>query len=211
MDKLINFINPSDKIINRINIHCLTSKFSYTYLISEKPHISADLILLSTNFLSCNREYKEFEYIPFIAYGNVNYIEQSFIFGAVDFLKDPWDFNELETRAIRFIKKDYLNFFWGKIYFSNEFIWTKEKSISFSVYEYIILSLLAGNLNKTVSRENMHYRLGIKNTESRVIDVYINSIRNKISILSEDKNSNIEIIRTIRGKGYTINSHYGCV
>jgi response regulator RpfG family c-di-GMP phosphodiesterase len=205
MVKVFNFVDPSEIIITKINIYCNTSDVSINYLISETPQISADLIIIHTSFLSRIHEFLQFKMIPFIVYGNVNYIDRAFILGASDFIKDPWNFNEIETRSFRFLQKDILECSWGNIIFSNEIIKANNMEIPFSVNEYKILSLLLNNKNKVVSRLNINYRLNIENKDSRVIDVYINSIRSKINSLSENKENGKIIIKTIRGKGYTIN------
>jgi len=210
MKKIFNFINPDEVVINRLNVYNLTSKVNYNYLISEFPHKSADLLFISTNDLFLINQFIEFQYIPYITYGSDIFLEKSFILGSSDFLKDPWLFNELEIRALRLLNNDTLFFNWGTISFSNIQIENDAQSLPLSVYEYKILSMLANNMDKVITRENMHYRLGILNSNSRVVDVYINSIRKKLSILNLDNNTLENVIKTVRGKGYTINSHYGC-
>ena len=210
MISIYNFINPNEELINRISIFHITSYILNKYIISDSPQKSADLLFISTDFIHKIFNYREFQYIPYVVYGQEDFLEKSFALGASDFLKYPWTFTELEIRASRLINKDKLIFKWGKIQFSNECIKTEKNSLPFSVCEYKILSILASNMDKTISRENIHYKLGINNKDSRVVDVYINSIRNKINQLQKYSNSHKIVIRTIRGKGYTINSQFDC-
>ena len=206
MNIIFNFVNPTENIINRINIHTYTSTVQFKYVISSEPLPSADIIIISSSHLGSFTNFSELEYIPYIVYGGIDLLEKSFILGSCDYLKDPWTFNELEIRAKRFINRDELSFNWGNINFSNSFIQSDNETIPFSVNEYKILSMLNNNSGKIISRENLHYRLGISNKSSRVIDVYINSIRKKIKLLSKIDYNNRNLIKTVRGKGYTINS-----
>lgn len=210
MISVLNFVNPTDEIINKINIYNYTSDVTFKYLISELPHRSADIILLSDSDLYMCTAFQEFCYVPFLVYGNVRNINKSFFLGSSDFLKIPWDFNELETRVSRFLRKDELTFNNEKIFFSSESISNGSETEYLSINEYKIICLLLNNPGKIISRENIYYNLGIKNQNSRVIDVYLHSLRKKISHLSGNERKKIEIIRTIRGKGYTINSQHIC-
>jgi len=208
MRKVLNFVRPDNDIINKINVYNLTSTVYFSYIISDEPVKSADMIFLSVSQLSKFHTYPEFQFIPFIVYGDIGYIEKSFISGSCDFLKNPWSFNELETRALRYINRDVIYVNNIKILFSNRFISREDYKFPLSVTEYKILSVLVNNMDKIISRESIYYRLEISNSESRVIDVYINSLRKKLSAVAG--NSEEQIIQTIRGKGYTINSQFSC-
>lgn len=67
--------------------------------------------------------------------------------------------------------------------------------------EFDLLSYLLSNKGKVITRENILNRVWgyASDVESRVIDVYIGYLRNKLG-----KNGNI--IQTVRGVGYTIRS-----
>ena len=206
MLKVINFINPSVELEKNITIQCCLTESPYKYLISESPFISADILIIPFDELNSLRDRIELNIIPFIPYGPVEVIEDAFILGASDFLKEPWTFLELEIRSKRLISSDMIRCEWGIIKFSNEFIRSDQISLPLSISEYKILSTLANNRNKIISRENLHYRLDIQNNDSRILDVYINSLRKKIIQISPEDNSGDSLIKTIRGKGYTINS-----
>ena len=210
MRKTLNFINPSEAVINKINIYNFTNSVSFNYLISDFPHRSADILLISSSMIHICREYREFSYIPFIAYGDSQFIEKSFAVGAADFVKNPWSFNEIEIRAVRYINKDKLFINNTIIQFSNSSIQNSVCALPMTVNEYKILSLLSNNLDKIISKENIYYKIGVKNDKSRVIDTYMHSIKKKINQLTNNKDKNIHIIRTIRNRGYIINSQFGC-
>lgn len=208
MRKILNFILPSEEIINLINIHNYTHSFNFTYLISDIPQISADLLIIPFSEIDICKKYYNFIYTPFMVYGNVSFIEKSFIHGSCDYLKSPWTFNELETRAMRFLNNDKLCIDNMTITFSNHSISGDYITLPFTVNEYKILHTLANNMDKIISKESIYYRLEIRNTNSRVIDVYLNSIRKKISKIVPE--SGFKVIRTVRDKGYIINSQFSC-
>ncbi|MBI9096838.1 MAG: response regulator transcription factor [Spirochaetaceae bacterium] len=210
MRKTLNFINPSEAVINKINIYNFTNSVSFNYLISDFPHRSADILFISSSMIHICRDYREFSYIPFIVYGDSQFIEKSFAVGAADFIKNPWSFNEIEIRAVRYINKDKLFINNIEIQFSNSSIQNSEYTLPMTVNEYKILSLLSNNLDKIISKENIYYKIGVKNDKSRVIDTYIHSIKKKINQLTNNKDKNILAIRTIKNRGYIINSQFGC-
>ncbi len=208
MRKILNFILPSEEIINRINIHNYTNTFNFTYLISDIPYRSADMFIIPFSEINICHKYNNFKYTPFMVYGDVCFIEKSFIHGSCDYLKNPWTFNELETRAMRFVNNDKLCIDNMTISFSNNSISGDTTTLSLTVNEYKILYILANNMDKIISKESIYYHLEIENTNSRVIDVYLNSIRKKISKIVPE--SGFKVIRTVRDKGYTINSQFSC-
>ena len=210
MIKICNFVDPHSDIINKLNIYNFTSTTHFKYLVSDTPHRSADILCISPLYLHQKNKFSEFSYIPFIVYGNEKYLEKSFISGASDFLKDPWSFRELEIRSSRYMAKDKITINNKIIQFTNSNINCDDEIINMTVNEYKIISILANNADKIISKENIYYKLGIENNESRVIDVYINSIRNKINQLLKNELISKKVIKTIRGKGYSINSQYTC-
>lgn len=208
MRKVLNFVLPAEETINKINIYNYTQIVNFTYLISNEPQKSADMLFLPVSQINLSTLYPEFKFIPFMIYGNIKFIEKSFLVGCCDFLKDPWSFNELEIRTSRLINRDAIVVNQIVITFTNNFIKSKFRELPLTVNEYKILSVLTNNMDKIISRQSLYYRLGIKNEKSRVIDVYLNSIRSKISKIIPG--NEIKIIQTVRGKGYTINSQFAC-
>lgn len=208
MRKVFNFICPCEDLIHKINIHKFTNALNIAYIVSDVPLKYADMLFLSVSQLSKCFIYSEFKFIPFIVYGDVDFIEKSFIAGSCDFLKEPWSFNELEARASRYKNKEQIFVNNTEISFSNKCMKSENLSIPISVAEYTILSILTNNTDRIISRESIYYRLGISNSGSRVIDVYINLLRKKINTIA--MNNDDKVIQTVRGKGYTINSQFTC-
>jgi len=110
----------------------------------------------------------------------------------------------LEIRALRYIYKDRIIYNWGKIVFTNEYIESSYKKLKFSVKEYKILSFLVNNKGCVVTRESIHYKIGMNNRESRIVDVYINSIRKKIIDITPNEYKKTITIYAVRGEGYII-------
>jgi two-component system, OmpR family, copper resistance phosphate regulon response regulator CusR len=129
--------------------------------------------------------------------------------GADDYLVKPFSFQELMARIKVIMRR------------SKEFTVTPtikvldleldsiaknvkrgNKQISLTATEYKILELLMSNKNKVLSRINIAEQIwGYSfNSGTNVIDVHINSLRNKI-----DKDFSKKLIHTKKGFGYTIN------
>ncbi|MCP4178728.1 MAG: response regulator transcription factor [bacterium] len=204
MEKIINIINPSQFLLKKLYIKKYASSLHFKYNITVKPHPSSNLLIGSLKTIHSFRKSPELSFIPFIIHGTAENLNKSFLLGASDFLKEPWDINELEIRAMKYINNDEIIFEWGKIDFSNEIIKSPYHKSKFTVPEYKILSMLVMNRGNVISRDNLHYRLGIINDHSRIIDVYIHSIRSKLMDITPPGYKSKSIITTIRGKGYLI-------
>ena len=68
--------------------------------------------------------------------------------------------------------------------------------------EHSILKIFCSNLNKTLSRDFLAEKLGIRKNY-RSIDVVITRLRKKII-----NNDNSSFLRTIRGSGYMLRNEY---
>jgi two-component system OmpR family response regulator len=77
----------------------------------------------------------------------------------------------------------------------------KDKEIILTPKEYSILEYLMKNVNKVVSRTRLieHVYDYHFDTETNIIDVYINKVRTKV-----DNDFDRQLIYTIRGIGYII-------
>lgn len=210
MRRILNFINPIDEIHEKVFITAQSETGTYTYLKSDEPHISSDLLVLTLQELIKQKEHRAFDFIPFVIYGETELISRSFALGAADFIKSPFSLQELESRANRLIRSDLLIVGDNQINFSLTEMKNDDSRIPLSVSEYHILSMLIANTGRVVSRQSINYRLNLTDNSSRVLDVHINSLRNKISCLSSSPGSGKNVIRTVRGEGYTINPHTAC-
>lgn len=211
MRKILNIINPESELDYLISELSEDNYTPFTYVITEKPYKSSDIILASFREISDKRYlFKEYDFIPFIVYGQISLISRAFSLGASDFIKAPFVLDELNSRALKIFNYDRLNIKGETAFFDLSGIHFRENSIPLTEMEYKILHLLVSNKNRIVGRETFIYRLGLGEDKSRSLDVHINSLRKKLFFLMKDLSEDNFIIKTVRGKGYTINTQFTC-
>lgn len=131
--------------------------------------------------------------------------------GADDYLIKPFEFAELMARIKSLYRRSNdtlatpsliisdleINTITKKVYRDN-------KEIKLTTREYKILELLASNKGKVFERIEIIEKIWgtTFNSGTNVIDVHINSLRNKI-----DKNSPKKLIHTIIRMGYSLNDN----
>jgi len=210
MRKVLNIIDPDDELDYLLDQLQQDHYSPFSYIISSKPHLSADIILLSFRELyERSRKFLEFSYIPLIAYGDASLINRAFALGASDFIKSPYSSDELICRAVKLVVEDKLCVDGEEAFFDLSSIRFKEHVIPLTESEYKILHLLSSNKGRIVSRETFLYRLDLGKDIHRSLDVFINSLRKKLHLLLHE-NTEGQVIQTVRGKGYTINSQFTC-
>lgn len=143
--------------------------------------------------------------ISVIAYGPGRYLRKAFLSGCMDYLKSPWDSEELECRVDRIIEKQrkLFSFPWGDFTLREGHLHCTTAKLGLSVQERIILKKLILNRNQPVSRDVLYYAMWGKPyaKKSRVVDMHISALRRKLySNLPHSKGC----ITSIKGLGYMI-------
>lgn len=208
LNKLVDIcvISNDPFFISRIKIFNRHSSLTFQYSDTSNCKTVVSLYLIDINFLeSFLNNYSSLKIINFIVHGDQKDLALSFKAGCTDFLKNPWDNNELEARMQRALKQTGKNLQWDKLTISPNSIKTKDFSTNISIEEFIILKKLIENRKEPVPREALLYSLWGKPKEnSRVIDMHISNIRKKIITLKKHDNLCCTAIKTIRSYGYMI-------
>ena len=130
--------------------------------------------------------------------------------GADDFIVKPFEFRELLLKIKVFIKRPVFNKSGEKqileagdlvMDVNSKEVTRENKPINLTAKELCLLEYLLRHKNKIVSRREIALHVWQNDFESNtnVIDVYINYLRNKI-----DKKHEVKLIHTLVGRGYIL-------
>jgi DNA-binding response OmpR family regulator len=123
--------------------------------------------------------------------------------GADDYLAKPFAFKELLSRIHALLRRpkqsfpDILTSGDISINTSSRIVTLKNKPISLTLKEFMVLEYLMRNRNKVITRDDLYSHAWdfADSSFSNTVDVHIKNLRKKI-------NDNAKIIQTIRGVGY---------
>lgn len=142
-----------------------------------------------------------------IVFGSQFFLRKAFLLGCIDYLKEPWELDELEIRLNLAVKQiaNLHTFPWGKISITGMNLLHENSVCRLTHQEYTILKILLRHRGEPVPREALFYAIwnnpGKK--QSRIIDMHVSSLRKKVNALCSDK-AGMDFIRALRGEGYII-------
>jgi len=134
-------------------------------------------------------------------------------YGADAYLTKPFHFKELIANINALTRRakmkydtpvDVLECDGLKLFADNHRVERNGREIKLTLQEFRLLKMLLENVDRVLSRTQILDAVwGINyDTNTNVVDVYISYLRNKIDMEGETK-----LIRTIKGRGYMIQSH----
>jgi len=129
--------------------------------------------------------------------------------GADDYLAKPFAFKELLARVHALLRRpkqsfpDILTFKDISINTTSRTVTHKNKPISLTLKEFMVLEYLMRNADKVVTRDELYSHAWdfADSSFSNTVDVHIKNLRKKI-------HDNAKIIQTIRGVGYKMESKH---
>ena len=127
--------------------------------------------------------------------------------GADDYLVKPFSFSELSARVRALLRRrsrpieQILRIADLELSRVDRKVTRAGKPIELSPKEYSLLEYLMSNVGRNVTRTMILERVWQHSfdTNTNVVDVYINYLRKKI-----DENATLKLIRTVRGVGYSV-------
>jgi two-component system copper resistance phosphate regulon response regulator CusR len=224
-DELMRVLLVEDdpKIASFIKIGMESNNFVvdnvYDSMIGEKLALSRkyDVMILDvvipgiTGFELCKKIRSCNIFTPVIILTSLDTVEDKitgFDCGADDYLVKPFSFQELLARVKALIRRSKevplspaLKVVDLELNTVSKKVTRNNRQISLTATEYKILELFMSNKNKVLSRINIAENIWgyTFNSGTNVIDVHINSLRNKI-----DKEFDQKLIQTKKGFGYIL-------
>lgn len=140
-----------------------------------------------------------------LPYGPSYMFKNAWLRNILDYLKDPWTFEELLLRATRFQNKT-LSWNWNENEYqlNDEILSSESGQVSLSPAESALLKALIQRHGRPVSRELLGKEVwgSAMKPDSRFLDIAISTLRKKIITITEHPLSSP--IKSIRGCGYLL-------
>ena len=199
----IHFVSNDDNLSERLRYY-LRRRGSHPLTFSSDPQSEADINIVPVEMVisiiggdrCCT-----------IAYGDALYLREAFLAGCEDYLKNPWNPEELSVRLGRILNRWERNcdFHWGNLVIRDKHLLSGKNRVPLTHQEYRILKMLLKFRGEIVTREALFYAIWHKQPEhkSRVIDVHVSKLNRKLSSIHSDKNSQ-KTISSVRAVGYSI-------
>lgn len=199
-------ISDDPFFISRIKIFSQKSKLTFEYSNTPDCESAANIYLVDINKLEAFlKETPNLDTLKFVVHGEQKDIAVSYNAGCTDYLKEPWDNDELEARISKILNISAKQLQWDKLLVSQKTIFIDGFSTDISIEEYAIFKKLIENRNEAVPREALLFALwGKHKGNSRAVDMHISNLRKKIEILKKYDSSCCGSIKTIRSYGYMI-------
>jgi len=157
--------------------------------------------------LKADERFSDIPVIFLTAKNDVDSERKGFDLGAVDYIRKPFEWEELLAR-IRVIQKKNQNVSFEKINIEDltidvvgRKVTRAGKEIRLTAKEYLLLEYLARNANRIMSKEQIMERVWDLdfNPGSNIVEVHIYQLRRKV-----DREFELPLIETVVGLGYML-------
>jgi hypothetical protein len=141
--------------------------------------------------------------VPVIAHGPAGLMRSAFLAGCEDYLRDPWNAQELALRveAVLSRRRVSYEFPWGRTRFEGDALLTPGGPAVLTRQQAVILRALLRRRGTPVARAALAGLLGARSTASRVVDVQVSSIRRRVREVAPGAG---RFIVCVRREGYMI-------
>ena len=204
----ISVISDDPVFINQVKILSQKSNLKFKFIKKLWTELPSDLFIIDADLLGdFLKEKSHLSKINFIVRGRQKDLKPAFNAGCIDFLKIPYDMEEIEIRLSNILKSKLNTMKWKSITLEQDTITSKDISINISIEEHAVLKMLIQNPGEPVPREALYFILpGNHKKNSRVVDMHISNLRKKIQQLRVKSESDCGYIKTVRSYGYIIHS-----
>jgi DNA-binding response OmpR family regulator len=164
--------------------------------------IISDITLPDGNFLEELESRPDLSYVKTLiitGHSDIEYMKKAFNLGAEDFIRKPFDYEELKLRIEKIFKnrKKHLEIAPGLLYdLENKTLIKNSEEIPLSKKEYLLLELLLKNRGRVLSQKILIDYIWDEEVNINTLNVLVKRLREKLG----DKN----IIKTKRDLGYVI-------
>ncbi len=173
----------------------------------DSPSFPGTLILPSQILIE-NRD--DIESHKIIAFGNSGSLAAAFLAGAKDFLKDPWDCEELIIRSSSKKNISVLKVDNHVISYCREFITIDSGIVDLSSFQTRLLYLLMNHANKILTYNEIREKMGMTSPNyTNSLHVHINHIRTVLLNCLPDIYGKSFVIENKRSTGYCFKATCG--
>ena len=137
---------------------------------------------------------------PVLACGPPQLLREAFLAGCADYLREPWEPDELEVRLLRAVglrEERRLGAESGFELEGRSIRLPDGREVVLSAHEAVVASLLFANCGELVSRRTLSLALWgqLPARSSRAVDMHVSALRRKLGR---------DVISCVRGKGYLV-------
>lgn len=143
--------------------------------------------------------------VPVIATGAARLLRAAMLAGCVDYLREPWEPDELAVRAQAVLERSArrFSFAWGEIHFEGSTLATPRGSVRLTPREARLLAALLRSRGEPVSRQALSVvAWGRVRPAGRALDVHMSALRRKLVGVLPGRSS--IVLKAVRREGYAL-------